>query len=149
MSIVGPPLGAQQTCRWFPPISALDPSETSGALNAGPELSSNPFPRPRLKFEEPLGVQVSHLLLVIRTDPQIFEEALAGTRQEGRDQKSALNWLSGPTPRLDAFSQEEVFEDKLSFPRRQRTTASATDYLAVVCLRTGFDFDDLIECLAV
>jgi hypothetical protein len=56
---------------------------------------------------------------------------------------------SGSSPRPDAFPQEKVFEDKLSFPRGERTTAGATGYLARIRLRTGFDFDDLVECLAV
>jgi hypothetical protein len=56
---------------------------------------------------------------------------------------------SGSAPRPDAFSQEEVFENKVSFPRHQRAAAGAARYLAIVRLRTGFDFDDLVQRIAV
>jgi hypothetical protein len=52
-------------------------------------------------------------------------------------------------PRLSlpasGLPHEEIFEDKLALPRRQRTTAHKADYLAGICLRPGFDFDDLVE----
>jgi hypothetical protein len=55
----------------------------------------------------------------------------------------------GSTSGSDSFTQEEVFEDKVSFPSSERTATGTACYLARVCLRTGFDFDDLIKCLAV
>jgi hypothetical protein len=55
----------------------------------------------------------------------------------------------GSAPRPDAFPQKEVFENKLSFSRYQRAAARAARYLAIICLRTSFDFDDLVERRAV
>jgi len=56
---------------------------------------------------------------------------------------------SGSAPRPDGFSQEEVFENKVSFSRHQRAAAGAARYLAIIRLRTGLDFDDLVERIAV
>jgi hypothetical protein len=50
-----------------------------------------------------------------------------------------------PPPGPDTFPQEEVFEDKLSFARGERTTAGATDYLAIICFGASFDFDDFMS----
>ena len=43
----------------------------------------------------------------------------------------------GSTPGPDALPQKKVLEDKLPFAY-ERTTASATHYLARICLGTGF-----------
>ena len=50
--------------------------------------------------------------------------------------------LSSPA---NGLPHEEIFEDKLALPRCQRTTANTADYLAGICLRPGFRFDDLVE----
>jgi hypothetical protein len=63
--------------------------------------------------------------------------------------RSHWSLLITPCAGPDTFPQEKVFEDKLSFPRNKRAAASAANYLAVICLGTGFDLDDFIEGLAV
>jgi hypothetical protein len=57
----------------------------------------------------------------------------------------------GPFPFLDSRSvpQQEILDHKLTFTIRERTTAGAARYLAIECFRSGFDFDDLIQRIAV
>src|SRR6516164_1112233 len=56
---------------------------------------------------------------------------------------------SSSAPGPGAFPQQEVFENELSLSRHQRAAAGAARYFAIIRLRTGFDFDDLIERIAV
>jgi len=46
------------------------------------------------------------------------------------------------------FSQEEILQNELPRPTGEWRTTNPTRYLAVGCLRSSFDFDDLIERLA-
>jgi hypothetical protein len=57
--------------------------------------------------------------------------------------------LLSQQPSASGFPQEKIFEDKLALPRCQRTIASATDYLAGICLGSCFDFDNLVERAAI
>src|SRR5262245_40429057 len=53
----------------------------------------------------------------------------------------------GPSP--SALSQEEILQHELSISRHKRTTAGTTGYLPIRCLGPSFDFDQLIERIAV
>ena len=50
---------------------------------------------------------------------------------------------------LNGLPQEEVLQHELPLPPCKRSTAGSARYLAIVCLRPGFDFDHLIEGIAV
>ena len=54
----------------------------------------------------------------------------------------------GSAPGPEAFSQEEVFKNKLPVPPSERTAAGAAGYFAIICLRPSLRFDDLIESTA-
>ena len=45
--------------------------------------------------------------------------------------------------------QQEILDHKLTFATGKRTTAGAARNLAIDCFRSGFDFDDLIQRIAV
>jgi len=47
------------------------------------------------------------------------------------------------------LAQQEILDDELAVAPSKRGAASATRYLAIDGLRPGFDFDDVIECIAV
>ena len=47
------------------------------------------------------------------------------------------------------LAQQEILDDELALAPSKRGAASATRYLAIDGLRPGFDFDDVIECIAV
>ena len=47
------------------------------------------------------------------------------------------------------LSQEEILQHELPFPSCKRTTADLARYLAIICLRPSFNFDDLIVGAAV
>jgi hypothetical protein len=57
----------------------------------------------------------------------------------------------GPFPFLGSrgVPQQEILDHKLSFTTGKGTTADAACYLAIDCFRSGFDFDDLIQRIAV
>ena len=68
-----------------------------------------------------------------------------------RPQLSKAGWgffALGSAPRPEAFSQEEVFKNKLPVPPSERTAAGAAGYFAIICLRLSLRFDDLIESTA-
>lgn len=54
-----------------------------------------------------------------------------------------------PPPRARSLPQEEILEHELAFPSGKRAAASTARYPAIIRLRSGFDFDDLIERIAV
>jgi hypothetical protein len=113
-----------------------------------------------------LGIRMRVIIAInIRLElPTITDNPLAPLLERnlhvpGRERGSArcpallenLGWslLIRPDAGIARFPQKEVFEDKRPFPANERPPASATHYLAVICLGTGFDSDDLIERLAV
>jgi hypothetical protein len=57
----------------------------------------------------------------------------------------------GPFPFLGSrrVPQQEILDHKLTFATGKRTTAGAARNLAIDCFRSGFDFDDLIQRIAV
>jgi hypothetical protein len=69
-----------------------------------------------------------------------------------RPQLSKAGWgffALGSAPGPEAFSQEEVFKNKLPLSPSERITAGAAVDLAIVCLRPRLSFDHLIESTAV
>jgi hypothetical protein len=69
--------------------------------------------------------------------------AALGTSSKGSSIAIAL-W---PPP--GALSEEEILQHKLSISRHKRATADATGYLLIRCLGPSFNFDQLIERIAV
>jgi len=56
---------------------------------------------------------------------------------------------SPPSSAPAAVAQQKVFEDKVSLTPRKRGAACAARYVLKSSLRSGLDFDDVIERLAV
>jgi hypothetical protein len=56
-----------------------------------------------------------------------------------------------PLPFLDAtsFPQKEILHDEFSFAARKWPTTSAARYLAINGFRSGFNFDDVVEGVAI
>ena|SRR6185312_1073416 len=46
------------------------------------------------------------------------------------------------------LAQEKILQHEFPLPAGERTAADPTVYLAVDCLRSSFDFDDLIKSFA-
>jgi hypothetical protein len=63
---------------------------------------------------------------------------------------SSVKWLR-PLPFLDAasFPQQEILHDEFAVAARQWPAASAARYFAISRLRASFDFDDVVESLAI
>ena len=57
----------------------------------------------------------------------------------------------GPFPFLGSrrAPRQEILDHKLTFATGKRTTSGAARNLAIDCFRSGFDFDDLIQRIAV
>ena len=63
--------------------------------------------------------------------------------------KQRLIGLSRTTFGSSGLSQEEILQHELPLSACKWAAANAAGYLPTNCLRPSFDFDHLIECLAV
>src|SRR5262245_8812808 len=122
------------------------------------------FPRPRLRSQTTTSITAppnSGLLHIIVPSGGSVQEA-SGYAVSGRLDKFGLGTtmrcrfrcqhLSGPdAPPLcpTGFSQHEIFEGKLSFACRERSTAVPTGDFPIRGLRSAFYFDNLIKRFAV
>ena len=69
------------------------------------------------------------------------------TANDVRSRRLLLLLCSPSSPR--GLSQQKIFEHELALSPRQRAAASVANYLARMRFGTGFDFDDVVEGLAV
>jgi hypothetical protein len=75
--------------------------------------------------------------------------SVPGDTQQGRRGSAVASFALCPPPRARSLPQEEILEHELAFPSGKRAAASTARYPAIIRLRSGFDFDDLIERIAV